>query len=182
MSIGNDGTAHASRRWSPALNEHTYEVRLPKDAVEDLIRSGVDSPTIASALIPGAVPGRRYVGRVAAGRFEVWIRRRSYNSLAPRLSGRIEPTAYGSRVFASIGVPPLTRRVLAVLASFGAVGAFPVLLSVGYGAVVALLLVTPLVVIVVMLLRGTVHDFGFPRSEAEELGKFLDQTLTLRAD
>jgi hypothetical protein len=159
------------------VNKMTFEVALPVHAVEDLIRTRIDAPTPASGLIPGAVHGRRYVGRVGGGRFEVWTRRRSYNSLAPRLTGTIESIPGGSRVKSSIGPPQITRWLLAVLASFGAVGAVPVLLAVGYGAAVVVLLVAPLVIIVILLLRGSVGDLGFPRSEAEDLRKFLSQAL-----
>jgi hypothetical protein len=160
------------------VNEMTFEVGLPVAAVEDLIRSRIDAPTLASGLITGAVHGRRYVGRVAGARFEVWIRRRSYNSVAPQLTGTIESTPGGSRVIASIGPPQVTRWTLAALAGFGAVGVVPVLLGVGYGLAVALLLVAPLVIIVVLLLRGcSVRDPGFPRSEAEELRMFLGEAL-----
>jgi hypothetical protein len=155
----------------------TFEVGSSVDAVEDLIRARIDGPTSASSLIPGAFGGRRYVGRVADGRFEVWIRRRSYNSLAPRLTGTIESIPEGSRIKASIGPPQITRWSLAVLAGFGAVGAMPVLLAVGYGAAFVLLLVMPLVIIVIFLLRGSVGDLGFPRSEAEELRTFLSEAL-----
>ena len=75
------------------VNEMTFEVGLPVAAVEDLIRSRIDAPTLASGLIAGAVHGRRYVGRVAGARFEVWIRRRSYNSVcaAAHWDDRIYP-------------------------------------------------------------------------------------------
>jgi hypothetical protein len=159
----------------------TVELGVTVAEVEDLIRSRIDASTLASGLIPGAVYGRRYVGRVAGGRFEVWIRRRSYNSLAPRLTGTIESTPGGSRVIANVGPPQMTRWSLAGLASFGAVGAIPVLLAVGYGPAVVLLLVAPLVIIVVLLLRGSVGDLGFPRSEAEELRQFLGEALGQRS-
>jgi hypothetical protein len=78
------------------VNETTFEVGLLVAAVEHLIRSRIDALTLASGLSAGAVHGRRYVGRVVAGRFEVWIRRRSYNSVAPRLTGTIESNPGGA--------------------------------------------------------------------------------------
>jgi len=157
--------------------QHAYELDVDPGMVESKIREAIDPPSKAAALIPGIFAGRRFIGRVGGGRFEIWVRRRSYNSLAPRAYGVIEPTTHGSRVNVRIGVQSVTRVGLGLLIALAGLGSMPVLVSIGYGGI-GIAIGVALVIFSGLLIRFGSADRGFPRNESAELQGLLDGLLT----
>lgn len=92
-----------------------YEVALPPEAATARLEAAIGEVPRSYHGLPGLHGGRRHVGRVWSGGFDVHVRQKNYNSLAPRAFGRIEPTARGCRVSCRIDVPRPTRVGLALL-------------------------------------------------------------------
>jgi len=170
----------SSTRSKPQANfEETYDLDAPPSVVQERLRAAIDGVPTGSSLVPGGFHGRRFVGHIRAGGFEIWVRGPSYNSLAPRAFGRIEPTSTGTRVVVRIHVPRITNVVLALLLAFAGVGCIPVLTSVGYPAPIAALIGFVLLGLSLLVLRIRGRDPGFPRSESNDLRQFLHDLLTL---
>lgn len=153
-----------------------YHVRLLPAAVEERIRAGVDRPQLGEALIPAAFTGRRIVGRVGRGRFELWIRRLSYNSLAPRAFGEIAATDSGSTVRVRINPTRGARIGIPLILVAAALGGAPILLSIGYHALIIIPMTAAWLATALALWRAPLWG-GFPSSEVDELRHFLDRTL-----
>lgn len=153
-----------------------YVVPVTAEEAMERLRAAIDAPEPAAWLIPGAYHGRRFVGRVGGHTFEVWVRRQSYNSLAPRAVGRVTARDRGSLVEASIRPPRLATVGPPILLLIAALGGTPVLWSVGYGPI-ALLIGGVLALVAALLLRRPARH-GFPRSEERELRGLLDELFS----
>lgn len=153
----------------------TYETSRELEAVRGALREAIDPPTFASAILPGAVTGRRFVGRVEHDRFEIWVRRRNYNSLAPRAIGRLTSTARGTRVDTEIAIPSVVSFVLAGLIAFAGLGSAPVLVTIGLPPLIVVAIVLALLGLAVVVARSHGAERGFPLSESQQLREFLDE-------
>lgn len=150
-----------------------YELVLAPAAAAARLRASVDAPRIGEALAPGLFRGRRIVGIVRGNDFELWVRRSSYNSLAPRAVGHFVPTARGSLLSVRIAAPRRTSIVFALIIAAAALGGAPILISVGYSPLAVLALVV-LLVSVALFFRPAPASAGLPPSETAELHAFLD--------
>lgn len=117
------------------------------------------------------------MGRVGPRHFEVWIRRRNYNSLAPRAFGEIIPAEHGSRVVVRIQPARTTRVGLPLLIALTGVSGAVVLPAAGYPVPIAAGVGLALGAVAILLWRGGLRG-GFPSEESEHLRAFLDRALS----
>lgn len=95
--------------------------------------------------------------------------------------GRVTPTAHGATVDVQIGTSAITRVILAALLAFGGLGSLPVLASAGYPVQVVIAISLALVSFAIFLLRSERVGAGFPRQEAIELERFIDDLFATDA-
>ena len=159
--------------------DFAYELDLPPAVAAAQLRESVDAPRIGEALVPGVYRGGRILGTVRGTDFELWVRRRNYNSLAPRAVGHIVPSARGSLVSVRIAAPRQASVMFALIIAVAALGGAPVLISVGYNPVAVLALVVLLTGLAVYFWLAPASA-GFPTSEAVELRAFLDGAFRMQ--
>ena len=152
----------------------TYVVRKPPEEVAQELQAKVDAPGAIYRMLPGTTTGRAVVGQVTTEGFELGIRRRNYNSLAPRARGRVRRITTGSEIEVEVGASPTIRKALALLLVLIGFSAAPPLAAVGYPTYLVLAVVASLFAVGTYVARSTRFDSGFPSRESEQLRDFLD--------
>jgi hypothetical protein len=146
---------------------------MPARSAAERLRGVVETPSAAYQVVPGLTTGAAFVGWVHPDRFEIHVRQRNYNSMAPRAFGSIEAVGTGCRITVCVGASTTTKNGLAALIAFTGICAAPVLVSAGFPAVFGVALALILVGVSIYLLRARPGP-GLPRAEEERLKELLD--------
>lgn len=150
-----------------------YDLSMPARSAAERLRNAVETPSAAYQVVPGLTKGATFVGWVHPDRFEIHVRQRNYNSLAPRAFGSIEAVGTGCRITVRVGASATIKNVLAALIAFTGIGSAPVLVSAGFPPLFGVGLALLLVGVSVYLLRARPGP-GMPRAEEERLKELLD--------
>jgi hypothetical protein len=108
-----------------------YRVALPPDEAVALLRTQVDRPSPLYLVLPRLTTGAPFVGTVTGSGFDIRVRRRYRNSLAPHAVGVIRAAGTDSEIRATVGVGAAIRHALAVFIGLIGVLAAPAELSSG---------------------------------------------------
>lgn len=151
-----------------------YDLSVPARFAAERLHGVVETPSAVYQVVPGLTKGAAFVGWVHPDRFEIHVRQRNYNSLAPRAFGLIEPVGTGCRITVRVGASTTTKNVLAALIAFTGIGSAPVLVSAGFPPLFGVGLALLLVGVSVYLLHAQPGP-GMPRGEEERLKELIDE-------
>src|SRR6266849_8152632 len=154
-----------------------YRVRLMPDDAAARLRTQVDRPSLLYLVVPGLTSGAPFVGSVTSSGFNVRVRRRSANSLAPRAVGFFRRTATGTDIDATVGVGTAMSRALALVIGLIGVVAAPADVSSGVPAPVVITIAVVCAIAAVVIWLHESEDLGFPAREAQQLKTLLDATF-----
>jgi hypothetical protein len=154
-----------------------YRVPLAPDDAAARLRAQVDRPSLLYSVAPGLTTGAPFVGSVTSSRFDIRVRRRSPNSLAPHAVGIFRPTATGTEIEAAVGVGTALRHALAVFIGLIGVLSMPAELSAGVPAPVVITIAAVCVIAAVFFWIRDDEDLGFPASEGQQLKDLLNATF-----
>lgn len=155
----------------------SYRVPLTPDEAAARLRAQVDRPSLLYSVVPGLTTGAPFVGSVTSSGFDIRVRRRSANSLAPHEVGIFRAMATGTEIEATIGVGAAIRHALAALIGLIGVLSMPAELSAGVPAPLVIAIATVCVTAAIIVWIRDGEDLGFPASEGRELKDLLNSTF-----
>ena len=139
------------------------------EEVSDRIKSEIDTVGASYYLFPSA-RGREFVGNVSSRKFYLHVRHGGRASFAPRLIGRIDPTASGSRIVVEMRVDPFVRLLALVILAVAVLSAVIPYLLTGSNPIVVGPGVIGLGIVLIYLL-----SLPAARREGQRLQEFMDR-------
>jgi hypothetical protein len=158
----------------------TYCTPLQPAEASALLGSKIDRPSSVYQIVPGLTSGAPFVGSISDRGFDIHVRRRGANSLAPSAIGLFRPIPAGTEIDVRVGVASDMRHALAVFIGVIGIVSMPAEFSAGVPSVFVLAVAAILIAAAFWIYRNDGEDFGFPSSEAHQLVGLLDETFERR--